>query len=382
MPRTWTTSGTGVFGVLQDTGGPGSGREVLFEGPGSGNRGATSRGINGQIIPPNRGQYPRGRSLPGLGRFPYGAAQRRALLQLARRGLLGRAAMAQLLLELSAEWWFQTETTSLPPTPGQLPKGYTEVCTAPVQTCGFSGTATAWGTGGDPATQCSVIQTTCVNWPLFRTDAQLVAINPPPNTIAWGYRRALFTDNVVKLATKNPGTPFPLVWETRRTRTTPQPIPMPSESELTYPRTRTRPGGARQYPGGRPVRVRMRPPVEEEKKVLLLTNGRLGKLYGKLTEFEDTMDCMKSAMGDSPKTNPCFNARTFLEKVNCIARNHRKIDWGHFAECMVVSNAKDMAIGKAVGLADRIARDRYWRRPVGPTSGWWSHPRAPSMSRM
>lgn len=192
----------------------------------------------------------------------------------------------------------------------------------------------------------------------------------------------------------------------RRSNTGPIPVtawrplgkPMPMPHVLTPPAAQER---VRQYPRPEPeteplgvtsIRLTPRGPVKvpttfqpplpgnEETKLRIVT-GLIGRGYGGLTELEDAMDCMIKAIKDGTPTviaggkrrpKP-YQGKTMQDKARYIVQNRRFIDWRSFAQCMLISHAKDKIIGKVNRAATKAAtQNPYWKRPVGPSAGGWA----------
>lgn len=372
-------------------------------------------GMEGQIIPPNRGQYPRGKSLPGYATPRTGMGSQMAAMRAAgraqmMRGMLGRYLGLPFLLGdfmTAAEWFAGEITGEVDPATAEAESlvdasiaGYTLTCGNGPGCVGWeSDDPWAWGATNawNPAF-CNQ----CLNWPLGHpTWADLVADwSPPvwnfgaPATLAYGQKTAAFTDNVRSVWRRNgtgPETQWPPVVTTTvpKTRYLPNTLapPRAEAREKSYPRAvskpRARVWGDGLPPTGVPVKTPWPPhvpppPNVREKKGLVFGGGKWGKAYGAATEFRDWLDCM----GGSMPGNPCKKYKNQLHKyAACIAANHALIDMPAATVCMHEEGAKDAAHG----LPDRMGTpsdNPFYQRPAGPTTGFWSQPSAPSMTKM
>lgn len=352
-------------------------------------------GQSGQIIPPNRGQYPRGKSLPGYGTprsmtNPWGA-RAQALGRLGKLG--GRYFNLPFLLQdfmTVAEWFSADEpvdpTSDIDFASWSIP-GYTSQCTPAANMCGGSGTGVFWGYGGSFG---PILCNECINFPLAYTWPQVQALAGPPGVLGVGYRRRLTSHNPRHVWSRTGTalqTPWPPTVVKPRTITfapTAAP-PKPEHVEKRYPASSTRvepraryfgprlpPRGTTKYPEYPHVPP---PPRVKEKKGLVIGPGKAGKVYGAVTEFRDFADCLAKSMPG----NPCSKYKNQLHKyVACIAMNEAKINMPEAMVCMFTNDAQDSVIGKSNRMAREAATGNpYWKRPVGPGAGAWARPRSP-----
>lgn len=355
-------------------------------------------GREGQIIPPlSAGKHRRGSSLPGYGTPRSGlpaqmSRARAAQSALGARGLLGPAAFMMLLD------WFQTSTQ------GEVQglngdalngtiAGYTTLCQKPFNSCVF-GPTNNWlfqdGAGSLGPGTCAGAQ--CVNLPLSKTWAEIQALPTAPRTIVYGEKQGAFNDNPRTVWTRPalPAIPWPVPLMGTQTRRGYYPDtnrpPKSDAAEKSYPRTRSLPRarmwGDRLPPGGRPVKPdwppHVPPPPNVKERKSFMVGGKAAKIYGGLTEFRDFLDCLAGSMPGQP----CKPVKNQLHKyVACIVANEHLINMPEATVCMHQESAKDAAYS----LPDRMGRPRdnpFYQRPVGPTTGFWSQPSAPSMTKM
>lgn len=355
-----------------------------------------NRGISGQIIPPNRGQYPRGSSLPGYYRTPSSAssdvqayARYRGytsnLMMTRRFGPMAGKALGKLVpiaglglgLWETYQWW----NTPIPEGSLIFPPGWTvNGCDRGLPRQKYWGNLDLSCTGVRVCTNPNqVVATSGPSWSAHVTEFLPSNGDPSSNV----YRRNV-TMRILQSVAGNPirADMLPRV----STRTTPAPVnerpPRPQQREKGYSRPLpfvSAPSAVKLTPGGpKPVKPDFRPPLPGnwEKKAYALLTGPVGKAYGALTELGDAMDCLVGAIKGG-KGSP---GKTLQERAAYIVRNREKIDFPEFVMCMATQNFKDAVIGRVSGAADSITKDPYWRRPVGPSAGGWAYPRAPRMT--
>lgn len=353
-------------------------------------------GRDGMIIPPKsaRNPYPRGQSLPGWHglshHLPWRGAMRAAAMKLALKGLLGPLGWAELLGDLSfgGEWWQL-------PGEWQTPDGWT-VC--PTPSCGLGPDYFQWS--GSGATSCSV-QAPCAvgqgmsnigptanvmeNWFVHPTRNLVLFGRHTSGEIGTITARYTLVKQYLK-PTGSDGEPWRQGYVVPKTLPKEQWWPKWKEKPFYGPKNRGAPapedapwwGWGPNYPRrGKPVKHMPRPPMpnEVEKKVTFM-GGKPYKFYGMLTEFGDMLDCLaKSIPGE-----PCKGLKMH-EKAACVARNHAKVRMEQAIPCMFTEGGRDAAyrFPKIFGKPD----PRYYRRPLGPTSGFGYHKgqwSAPSMT--
>ena len=363
--------------------------------PSSGNLmpyGMPSGAMDGQIIPPNRGQYPRGNSLPGYGTpraaMPFAASRNAAMRRMMMRGLLRRALspieLAQMLDDfMSGEGWAAS------PSGWEWPAGWTK---CPTPDCAGNVTHFQWAysDGMGTLSSCSVqgscpegqaINTTYgvgqeppVAMPFFPPRDVLYLVeetSPGLGTIrAQGVRPVNFGTGAVgvtELPEFRPGASMPLAVV--------NPMPRPVMRERSYPRPRVAPGGVPHVPVRNLPPVASRPPRpgDKEKKWILPTKSPLQKFWGALTEGMDAADCLEKAVrATGAKRKRGEDGRTGQVKflARSLAQGHG--DPGVFFACMAMDQAEDMLIGKVNQAATKAAtKNPYWKRPVGPGFGGW-----------
>lgn len=362
-------------------------------------------GISGQIIPPNRGQYPRGHSLPGYVRTPSSASE--AMTEYARRsGLmrnqmtLGRfGSMAGRLLPIAGvalnayEWWRQTAEPSDQsqlyfPTGWQVPKtgecdrglprqkywGINDGACTGIRNFNMQNQVVLAGTGVNRGWYCHITTALGDNG---------TPVNP--------YKR-----NVRGFLPQPTGTTFPAEKTPTNTRVVPRPSQQPYVDTPPYPETsikgypkpaprikpkdryfgpRLPPRGTTEFPDYPHVPP---PPNVKEKKGLVIGAGKAGRAYGALTEFRDFADCLAGAIPG----NPCGKYRNQLHKyAACIAQHEAAVNMPEAIACFFGSQARDTAIGRPAGIFQRgAAKGSYWSRPVGPGAGNWAVPSVPRMT--
>lgn len=176
-----------------------------------------------------------------------------------------------------------------------------------------------------------------------------------------------------------PGTPY-APWV--RVPMLPAPIERTHWPELSQPRdrpyVRLKPGELvaieftpRGPTGGKPVIHRPQPPRPPNKELKRKMDwGIPGKVYGELTEFRDMMDCFAEASGMAKPKGPIGErARRIYEHLNASNPDgspKHPIDSGKFAQCMLLANAKDFAIGK---LSNQTAKNLNRSPYVSPRPG-------------
>lgn len=149
-----------------------------------------------------------------------------------------------------------------------------------------------------------------------------------------------------------------------RPRAVTRPLPRPYEEPLPS----GIPGGG--GPGSPGTHVRHPSPGEEK---WVLKDPWIGKIYGKLTEMGDALDCLEDNMKGyrKPRDDNGLDQR-MIRAAAFLYQHPNDVDWKGFAKCMVVNNVKDAVIGKANQLANRITKSPYWKRPVGVGRGGFS----------
>lgn len=351
-------------------------------------------GREGQIIPPNRGQYPRGKSLPGWAGADRArrAAAASKLLPMAMRGNLATRAFMEVL-----EFFATSQTTSFDPDADPLGlldasasiPGYDLICSKPFQNCfGVPDPGIIpwrFGTSGSTAFFCA-LGLNCNNWPIHQTWADVEALPVAPPGLQYGQDYG-FQQNMRRGWLRQSGSTEP--WPQNPTRTQTRTLFLPNTlappkaeaSEKTYPRNRPAPKTDMIFGPATPSGVKAPPrphqpplPGEREKKAIIL-GGRAARAYGMLTEFRDFADCLANNIPGKP----CSGLRGNLhEYAACIARHEKSIDMPSAIACFFTSQGRDSAhrFPKIFGNPD----PRYYKRPVGPSSGFWSQPSAPSMT--
>jgi len=353
---------------------------------------------SGQIIPPNRGQYPRGKSLPGYTPASGSSEMREyarhrgyAANQMMTRkfgGMAGKA-LGKLLpgvgLALSAydmyEWW----NTTAPGGQLQFPAGWTvSGCDRGLPRQKYWGINDASCTGIRNFNMQNTPVLAGANWVVHCTEATPVVM---PIT----YNRNVKLQIPVATA----GNPFNQAYAPRASRTTRserRPYmdapPQPEIQVKGYPRPailvrpkdryfgpRLPPRGSTEYPNYPHVPP---PPNVKEKKGLVFNTGRAGKAYGALTEFRDFADCLSASIPGQP----CRKYRKNLHLyAACIAEHHNDVNMPEAIACFFGAQAKDTAIGRPSGIFQRGAsKGPYWSRPVGPGAGNWARPGVPRMT--
>lgn len=399
--RTRWAGGTKSSGFGMSTGGP----LVAPSRPPGGSGGGIR---SGQIIPPlSKGLHRKGRSLPG---FHPSSIEGRALARQAAvlRRMAGLGLLKNALLPLAiedfmttAEWFLSEKTTTEPVTGPDSEEalqgdiaGYTVQCTSGP---GCSGALHQWrylDTGFSAGNLiCGLPRPICTNAPLNKTWATIQGLASAPAVIAFGEHRSAFTDNVRKVYRRvgtAPETPWPptmtktvtvartlSMLETAtppraaaRTKVYPRNRPLPVTDLIFSP---SKPGGVKA-----PPRPHEPPQKGEREKKYRVVGGKLGKAYGAATEFRDFLDCMaKNIPGE-----PCKGVKNQLHLyAACVAKHHNSVNMPEAIACFYGQQGRDAAYG----LPDRMGRpsdNPFYQRPVGPTSGFWSQPGAPSMTKI
>lgn len=136
-----------------------------------------------------------------------------------------------------------------------------------------------------------------------------------------------------------------------------------------------RPPGVRPPGGGVPPVIPHNPvpprrPDREKKPFPKgIPYGEFGKWYGRVTEFNDMLDCLAESMGQRNPKGP--TQKRALQVWNMMKENAP--DAGAFAACMARENFQDMVIGRLNKAATRaVNRSPYAsQRPGGYRGGGW-----------
>ena len=349
-----------------------------------GKYGMPSGALDGQIIPPNRGQYPKGRSLPGLSAEMAANAARRAAAAraLMMAGKLARAQLPFALLDMATmleDWMGPNEPVTVPAQ--WLGNGWSR-CATPNWTgvCGPEPAPELWdwqGTG--------VFNSSCSNgtWGVCPKN-QFSAYNDPlGSTIGWPSnvtsvvfsRLSPGTTNrydlirrYVRPSVVGQTTPYPEYVPARTRMPVPATPPFPHLLDRSYgpPRTRV---PVKAGPANRP----QPPSVRKEEKWVLPTNHPLQRFWGALTEGMDAADCMEKAVrATGAKRKRGENGRTGQMKFLARSLSQGHGDPGVFFACMASEGLQDKVIGKVNSAAAQAAgKNPYYKRPAGPGFGGW-----------
>lgn len=354
---------------------------------------------------PPRGPRPPGAVPAGAGRprkftypqFPRGQRSR-PMSQSAQRQMERKS--KTFLKQM--EWYFGTETSTVPVSnpdspeavDANVPVGYFVQCTAPA---GCSGSLMQWRYLATTSTVgnliCGLADPKCANTPLNQSWATVQGLANAPQVIIGGMHRAAFTDNN-RFVWRRIGTAGETPWPQVMTKTVtvgktmffPDTLAPPDSETLTrtYSIGKTKPitdviMGDGLPPGGVSGPYPHTPPPKgtTEKKYRIVP-GKLGKAYGAATEFRDFLDCMaKNIPGE-----PCKGVKNQLHLyAACVAKHHNSVNMPEAIACFYGQQGQDAAYG----LPDRMGRpsdNPFYQRPVGPTSGFWSQPGAPSMTKI
>lgn len=358
--------------------------------------------ISGQIIPPNRGQFPRGRSLPGYFRgSPMSPAMARRMARMMMGGLLKTLSPLEWAMMLG-DLMYEGAWTEVPGG-WTIPPGWTK-CSQP--SCDGAVDYGVWAAENACSNFPACPQGQAGgSWPTTRrvwgdphpTRLKVLAYDhtsgDPTGASFRGTVRAQFVRSssaVVNMPTYAESRtvqipnlmpfPFPSPAPSPETRE----VSQPRNRTLPFPRANTSPGVAYTpaTPGGTPVDHAHVPPGpgHREKKGLVLGAGRVGRAYGALTEFGDMLDCLAGSIPGQP-----CRGLPMHEKVACVAKHGKKIDVPKAAMCILGGQLQDKVIGKFnKAVTDAAVGNPYWKRPVGPGAGGWAarYHGSPKMPKM
>lgn len=378
----WAKSAAKASGFGTPQGGPLARPSSWGDGKSNGNYGR-----HGQIIPPNRGQFPRGTSLPGfkpaMGQF--GKMMRAARAAMMMKGLLGPLDAAMAIGDFAYDYALMGDEYAT----FDIGQGWTQVYDCVQGRVGWyvrpglDGVTCGGGLNAPNATSWSNIAGTAGPSP------QAIADGTTITTVWWRADTTLGNTARRQKFTRPVGQHLPFIAPGIRgaPRVDPLPAayrpPLPQASEKTYgrPASRALPWGQTSpameygppYRGPKPVTHPNLPPKPGDKeKKERMNYGAPGKIYGAFTEAGDAAGCYIEAKGGKAGGG----TRAKLDKAWALANdpNAPAFDGAVFAACMILANAQDAAIGKLSGGAAKARNNSPYapKRPGGYQGGGWS----------
>lgn len=362
-------------------------------GPASGfQRMVPSGSAGGPARVPNTGT-PRS-AMPYAGAMARGRAANTARIL---RGLFGPVGLALTLVDLTE--WMMTQPETNIPAAWDIPAGWmkcpTPNCEGPIDYYGWASTT------GDcaPFATCPVGQAVSslstgngtLPGVVHPTRRGLIMCDHTSGTIGTSGARYTMRHQFIRASSAVKTLPqfMPATVKPRVVQPAPATLapPRPSDAVKTYPRARPR-DRPRARPNPRPwevpaVTINVPPkgpqtitdtphplqppgPGMKEKK-WRLTDPKLAKFYGTLTEFADAADCAIKNIANKKRRPP--PPKTLHGKLKYIHDNMGDLDMAGFAMCLAADHIEDKIIGKVNQLANRITKDKNWVRPVGVGRG-------------